>query len=835
MNFVLGNGTLADLSPKSLRRRYLCSKHFSAEQIKPKKLPTDAIPDKYSSDTSSGESEVVGSFEPAAVSTTYGIARKKLFQKKQSESESSDETYLKELQNLPMTQNKEKKHGSLKKENQILKRKLEIVRKKNNNLQTQLNNARKKILKLNLSTKMLFNDTCITKFSKCLMNMQVQHQLRRPWTATEKQTALSIYYKSPSAYNYLRKKGVILPAVSSIKKWLGNFVCWPGFNKRIFKHLRMKVETMKPSEKICILMFDEMSLKKHFDYNERFDWIEGVADLGSLGRRPVPANQALVMMIRGIYSSWKFPVTYVVTENGVSAQELKDILLTCLEELLGIKLNPIGVVCDASTVNQKLFKKLSVTIEHPYFFYNEKKYWAFYDVPHLLKCVRNNFLNSHFLYKERTIQFLDIKKVYEIDSNSKTGRCLLKLTEKHLYPNAFEKMSVKLAAQLLSNSTAAALKVAVRSGELSSITAENTAYFVETMNNLFDALNSTQFRSVNPYNRVLSEKNPQVLLALNAGYDLLENLYKIDKKGDLHKPPSFNGFLQTINAVKMFFEEQKEDGYSFLFTGRLIQDPLENQFSIYRQKGGYNRNPTVKSFRASFKINLVTNLIKPSQNANSGTNIDSDESILTFDDQEAASLALLNKDDHEENLEEASDYETSDSSNFNFAKIQMKTKKISLENCSRTYFAGYLVKKLQKKFSCHQCKEILEVPQNLQNEDELLIFYKNFNGLEKENALKTPSNIMKVFTEICMDEFSRNIQKFLAKKIYKNLEKIINKYLSNNLPDWWNVDENCREHRMYVMKLLLRTLIHKYCKTTSKSIKTRSLKKNVKLSILKNE
>lgn len=79
-------------------------------------------------------------------------------------------------------------------------------------------------------------------------------------------------------------------------------------------------------------------------------------------------------------------------------------------------------------------------------------------------------------------------------------------------------MNVKLAAQLLSHSVASAIKVALRTGELISITCENTAYFVSTIINLFDALNSTQYNNSNPYNRVLSDKNPQVLHAINADY-----------------------------------------------------------------------------------------------------------------------------------------------------------------------------------------------------------------------------------------------------------------------------------------------------------------------------
>ncbi|XP_056635706.1 glucose dehydrogenase [FAD, quinone]-like isoform X2 [Diorhabda sublineata] len=119
--------------------------------------------------------------------------------------------------------------------------------------------------------------------------------------------------------------------------------------------------------------------------------------------------------------------------------------------------------------------------------------------------------------------------VYDLDQSSKTEKALLKLNLK---------MKVKLAAQLLSHSVYSAIMTSLETAELVlvSSTAKNTANFVLTMNNLFDALNSTNLLSTKPCNRVLSDTNPKVLAALSPGYDLLENLYKVGKKGNLTRP-----------------------------------------------------------------------------------------------------------------------------------------------------------------------------------------------------------------------------------------------------------------------------------------------------------
>lgn len=98
----------------------------------------------------------------------------------------------------------------------------------------------------------------------------------------------------------------------------------------------------------------------------------------------------------------------------------------CLEKLTSIKVRPI-IVCDLSSTNQKLLANLKITLEKPYFMFEDQKYYAFYDVPHLLKCIRNNFLNNSFVSGNKLINFSDIKKIFELDSQSSTGRCLLKL------------------------------------------------------------------------------------------------------------------------------------------------------------------------------------------------------------------------------------------------------------------------------------------------------------------------------------------------------------------------------------------------------------------------
>ena len=56
--------------------------------------------------------------------------------------------------------------------------------------------------------------------SLILKNMQLRHQNdKRKWNESEKYFALSLYYKSPKAYKFLRlEKNISLPCLSLIKE-----------------------------------------------------------------------------------------------------------------------------------------------------------------------------------------------------------------------------------------------------------------------------------------------------------------------------------------------------------------------------------------------------------------------------------------------------------------------------------------------------------------------------------------------------------------------------------------------------------------------------------------
>lgn len=88
-----------------------------------------------------------------------------------------------------------------------------------------------------------------------------------------------------------------------------------------------------------------------------------------------------------------------------------------------------------------------------------------------------------------------------------------------------------------------AIKAALRTGQLSSSTAENTAFFIKTVNDLFDALNSMRIHAKKPCNKALCLDHQEVLNVLDIGNKLFKSLMKLQPKGALTRPSSFDGIL----------------------------------------------------------------------------------------------------------------------------------------------------------------------------------------------------------------------------------------------------------------------------------------------------
>lgn len=310
-------------------------------------------------------------------------------------------------------------------------------------------------------------------------------------------------------------------------------------------------------------------------------------------------------------------------------------------------------------------------------------------------------------------------------------------------------MRVKLATQVFSHSVAAAMQTAISTGELKSKTALNTANFVETINNLFDALNSKSLKNRNPHKRALTSKDDAVRKTLLSGLSEMKNVKKIIHKKDGSKtetvPPSFTGMQQSISAILNLFEDEHKNGVKFIMTYRLNQDVIENLFGLYRIKTGCNRNPTAKQLRSIFRNHLLNGLIT----MNTG-NCEDDEDKFILEEMDCSDIgfsagteetSFCEKSSSEESESKAYALHAEATTTLQSTATEPVMVETTLEDCSIAYFAGYLAKKCIEKYNCQKCiTNLLKHEEILTDPKQMLILNKNYGV--KELALKAPSEML---------------------------------------------------------------------------------------------
>lgn len=246
---------------------------------------------------------------------------------------------------------------------------------------------------------------------------------------------------------------------------------------------------------------------------------------------------------------------------------------------------------------------------------------------------------------------------------------------------------------------------------------------------------------------------------------------------------------------------------------RLNQDALENFFSIIRSRGGGNRNPTARTFRGSFRINVMNALMKPPTSAN--CEVDEDEFVdfsntMSVDNIEDSTSS-------EEETEESTHFTGSDSSESNAES--------DVEDCALAYFSGYVCHKLIKKFNCKICESRVILKDSVEISKKELYIQHKFHT-EYSTELIIPNSNVIGLVKICLKYFRRifGSDKSIVNPKSKIKSAILNKTTFGVI---------CQEdtHTEYFLDTLINTRLHKECKWSEK---VSSKKKKEKMKILKN-
>lgn len=419
-----------------------------------------------------------------------------------------------------------------------------------------------------------------------------------------------IYFSFPAAYLLIRDSQFLtLPHPSYLKKLTS--LCTPTYSFSSYNsYLKNKSDLLKEEEKIVNVLLDEIYVNPSLTY--KAGHVVGMSENSDLEASTIQA-----FMISSLLSKNKDVIALFPVRNLTA-----DILINYANKVLSILhecgFTVLALISDNNRINRNMFTnmcggELKSFISNPYC--PLKKLFFLFDSVHLIKAIRNNWLNQTIC--EQTFYFpnpdngqishaslLCLKNIYDTEKS-----CVLKtapkLSQKVLYPNSIEKQNVKYALNLFHGSNSSALEV---NKEKAGDNALDTKMFIDFISNWWKIINVKHPKKGEHTNDKMShpiktlEDSQYIFLQkfscwLNEWNKL--SMLKRDEKRKLGIPCK-GGFLskETFFALKFTTDTMLEIvkhafeslGMSYILLGKFQTDNLEARFGQYRQMSGGNYN-----------------------------------------------------------------------------------------------------------------------------------------------------------------------------------------------------------------------------------------------------
>ena len=378
--------------------------------------------------------------------------------------------------------------------------------------------------------------------------------------------------------------------------------------------VKARLDCCKPQERIATLGFDAMSLTEALRYHEHLDRVVGFEDVGACGRTGKVANQALVGVVRGIIGSWKLPIAYYLIRDNPSQDRFQCLVNECLAAVHEVGVDVRVLTCDQERTQWAWLKKAGVTADQPYFSHpvTKQPVYVIPDPPHCLKNARNALRRHDIMYAQgRFARWADFVQLVDLEC-SRELRAAPKLSREHVELPIGRNMSVKLAAQTFSRSSAAAIRTYVRLGDMCEA-ALSTADFMERVNDAFDCANGTSPNA--PVHKAALCADNMVgkvaELRCHAEWIATWRFFQHSDKKESHRHQFHIGWQVALRAMAQLSPLLILGGLSFVPLRRLGQDHVENLFCCVRGRNGYNSRPDCSAFRPALRACALTSMLKP--------------------------------------------------------------------------------------------------------------------------------------------------------------------------------------------------------------------------------
>ena len=438
-----------------------------------------------------------------------------------------------------------------------------------------------------------------------------------------KQFAISLHFYSPRAYKFVRKS-LSLPHPSTLRAWSSNIECDPGFLNNSLLYVESQV---KENQQDCIIIIDEMAIKKQLQWEKKSSTFVGHTDYGSIkGEEPdTIASNALVLMVSGLKKPWYVPLAYFLTDK-LNSDILHQLIIESIKMLCEVGAEVHAIVFDGAPKNITVADKLGCNIKRldgsfPNPCQPGKKIYVILDICHMLKLARNAFgdIKVFCLPSGNKISWEYVLALHRIQQKDvlHLGN---KLTAKHVkWQNL--KMKVSVAAQTLSHSVSSAITF-LRNLNLPEFKdSRPTSDFILLMNDIFDILNSKSKFGKGTKAPITAENLLDKEACLRHGIETLQSLK--DTAGmPLIKGQrklfivGFSVSALSILAISKLLLERSDLPYEYILTYRFSQDQLEMYFAKIRSRFGWNNNPTALQFKYALRALFQKNKIESPSTAN---------------------------------------------------------------------------------------------------------------------------------------------------------------------------------------------------------------------------
>ncbi|XP_075724946.1 uncharacterized protein LOC142767345 [Rhipicephalus microplus] len=490
------------------------------------------------------------------------------------------------------TSNSTAESAELKKKLADLTRKYSELQQHHDTAKNTISGLKKKVQKLeteatNISQNMKFlNDDQVRALSR-------SSSLGNSWSPHTVKQGLQIKFAcGTTGYETLRKMGYPLPSKRTLARRIQNLKFLPGVLHEVIDVMKCKAETMEDVEKDCVLFLDEMEIVPGFELDRAEDALLGGITLPP--KPEEPAVHALVFMLGGLNQRWKQVIAYEFTGRNIDGGLLKNYVLELVQLCSQIYLRVHAITCDMGSANRAMWREFAFSshrdsstvcsIPHPCM--DGKELFFIADPAHVLKNLRGQLLSSEvFTLSEATVakhglpssqvNLEYVQAVLEEDSKTEL-KVAPNLSEMHTSAGHFTKMKVGVAVQLFREAPPA-IRFFIKEGVLKQ-EAETTAWFMELISKWYALMSSRH-----PTLALSRRSRAKYSEALDTLHTAIETIRTMKMGATSHWKPSQAGVLISTTVVLRLQDVLLGDeGYEFFLTSRLLQDCLENLFSVVR-------------------------------------------------------------------------------------------------------------------------------------------------------------------------------------------------------------------------------------------------------------